>query len=144
MLTELQFNYIEDQSWFEVLLKDIQRSHLLFDFRNPNVKRNEYKQIRNKIVAEKIKEHGIICQLHYQGVCDVSSGITLDHVIPLSSNVLNKALRGMKANQGKKVLAESYGSNHPHNLILACKACNAHKKHRMLSREEIIKLFLLE
>lgn len=59
MLTELQFNYIEDQSWFEVLLKDIQLSHLLFDFRNPNVKRNEYRQIRNNILAEKIKEHGV-------------------------------------------------------------------------------------
>jgi 5-methylcytosine-specific restriction endonuclease McrA len=140
-MNALNFNYVEDQSWFEVLLKDVQKSHLLFDFRNPIEKRIEYKQIRKKILAEKIKEHGIICQLHYQGVCDVSSGITLDHVIPLSSNVLNKSLRGMKANQVKKVPAESYGSNHPHNLILACMACNAHKKHRMPSREEIIRLF---
>jgi 5-methylcytosine-specific restriction endonuclease McrA len=143
-MNNLHFIYVEDQFWFEVLLMDIQQYQLLFDFRNPIEKRNEYKQLRNKILAEKIKEHGIICQLQYQGVCDVSSGITLDHVIPLSSNVLNKALRGMKPNQGKKVPAESYGSNHPHNLILACMACNAHKKHRMPNREEIIKLFRLE
>ena len=140
----LRFNYVEDQFWFEVLLKEFPRRHLLFDFRNPIEKRNEYRQIRKNILAEKIKEHGIICQLSYQGVCDLSSGITLDHVIPLSSNILNKALRGMKTNKGKKVPSESYGSNHPHNLILACMACNAHKKHRMPSREEIIKLFYLE
>jgi 5-methylcytosine-specific restriction endonuclease McrA len=143
-MTKLDFKQVEDQFWFKVLLKDIQQYQLLFDFRNPFEKRNEYKQLRNKILAEKIKEHGIVCQLHYQDVCDINSGITLDHVIPLSSNILNKSLRGMKPNQGKKVPAESYGSNHPHNLILACMACNAHKKHRMPSREEIIRLFKIK
>lgn len=140
----LRFNYVEDQFCFEVLLKDIQQPHLLFDFRNPIEKRNEFKQLRNKILAEKIKESGFICQIHYHGICDINSGITLDHVIPLSSNVLNKALRGMKPNHGKKVPSESYGSNHPNNLILACMACNAHKKHRMPSREEIIRLFKIK
>jgi 5-methylcytosine-specific restriction endonuclease McrA len=144
MDSKFRFNFKEDLKYFETLFAGIKNTLIFFDFRNPIEKRNEYRQLRKKILAEKIKESGFICQLQYQGVCDVSSGITLDHVIPLSSNVLNKALRGMKPNQGKKVPAESYGSNHPHNLILACMACNAHKKHRMPNREEIIKLFRLE
>jgi hypothetical protein len=49
----------------------------------------------------------------------------------------------MNAEKRKKVISVSYGSNHPNNLILACLACKAHKKHRLPSRKEIEKIFNL-
>ena len=42
--------------------------------------------------------------------------------------------------KGKKVLTQSFGSNHKNNLILACKNCNLHKKHRM--EKEVIQKVL--
>lgn len=71
----------------------------------------------------------------------IQSGITIDHIIPLSTNVLNKDLRRMKSEEkGKKVQSESYGSNHYDNLIIACKNCNNHKKHRLLTKDNMCEL----
>jgi 5-methylcytosine-specific restriction endonuclease McrA len=57
----------------------------------------------------------------------------LDHLIPLSSNELNKRLRALPRVGKAKVARQSFGSNHADNLILACKRCNAFKKHRLLA-----------
>ena len=64
--------------------------------------------------------------------CDLESGTAIDHLIPISSNILNKELRDLKAKKGKKVKSQSFGSNHIDNLIIACNNCNNRKKHKML------------
>jgi 5-methylcytosine-specific restriction endonuclease McrA len=48
----------------------------------------------------------------------------------------------MPAAFGEKVLAQSFGSNHPNNLILACERCNNYKKHRFLSREQLKRILV--
>lgn len=40
----------------------------------------------------------------------------------------------MRGTDGKKVPSLSYGSNDIANLMLACRRCNAFKKHRMPSK----------
>lgn len=69
--------------------------------------------------------------LQFPDFCEGNETLEVDHLIPLSSNVLNKTLRHLKAAKGKKVQTQSFGSNHPDNLILACTRCNAFKKNRM-------------
>jgi 5-methylcytosine-specific restriction endonuclease McrA len=46
----------------------------------------------------------------------------------------------MRGQGGKKVPALSYGSNDLANLVLACKRCNAFKKHLMPSKELISRI----
>lgn len=58
-------------------------------------------------------------------------------MIPLASNVLNKELRGIKGQGGKKTPSQSFGSNHPSNFVLACRRCNALKKNRMPMKETL-------
>ena len=140
----LGFHYKEDQEFFEKILlhdnfHDIIDFKEMFDFRNPDIKRKEFNKIRNqKLEILKVK-HGLKCMLNF-GCCDFESGIAVDHLIPLSTNKLNKELRNMKAIKGKKVKTQSYGSNHLDNLIIACSNCNNHKKHRILDRENIISI----
>tara|TARA_B100001146_G_scaffold217583_1_gene222315 strand:- start:632 stop:943 length:312 start_codon:yes stop_codon:yes gene_type:complete len=92
--------------------------------------------MRTLLYSYLARNDGLSCQLNL-GVCDEDSGFDVDHLIPLSSNVLNKALRELKARPGKKVLTQAYGSNNPLNLVLACKRCNAHKKHNFPSVEQL-------
>lgn len=71
------------------------------------------------------------CYLDMDGLYNISSGYQIDHIIPVTTNILNKKLRNMKSKDiSKKVQSESYGSNHLNNLILMFQACNQHKKHR--------------
>jgi len=70
-------------------------------------------------------------------MCDINSGINVDHLIPLATNKLNKELRNLKAEPGRKVKSQSFGSNHIDNLIIACADCNNYKKHRIIERAKI-------
>ncbi len=57
-------------------------------------------------------------------------------MIPLSSNILNKDIHKVKAEKGKKVVAQSFGSNYKDNLLIACEKCNNHKKHRFIRKNK--------
>lgn len=107
----------------------------LFNFREPPiVKRTEFRCSHARKTLERL--YGAVCQLQYPGICDRTSAGQVDHLIPLASNELNKKIRGAKPlSPGKKIVAESSGSNHISNLVLACLRCNGHKKHRFLERE---------
>lgn len=114
----------------------------LFDFDPPAAKRAAFAKIRGDNLRHRLAEHGEVCQLRIHAQCDVASGLNIDHVIPLSTNQLNKRLRGLGTSQapdGKllKTPTQSFGSNHPRNLILACAKCNGHKKHRILDAATI-------
>lgn len=76
-------------------------------------------------------------QPEIEGDCDIRSGVEVDHLIPLSSNKLNKELPKLPPLKGRKVSSQSLGSNNFLNLILACKQCNSRKKHRLLEGDEI-------
>jgi len=104
----------------------------MFDFRNPSIKRKEFNQIRNKVFKELSEKYGEKCQLNLCKDCCKEKSFEVDHFIPLSTNELNKKLRGMKAEKGKKVPSQSFGSNDISNLRIACKKCNAFKKHRII------------
>lgn len=77
--------------------------------------------------------------LRYPGICK-NSPLVLDHFIPLSSNTLNKLLRKLWAKPGRKVPTQSFGSNHPDNLVLACQRCNAYKKQRVPDRALVLRV----
>ena len=142
----MQFEYPEDQEFFAHLLTDGSIEFLekeykdLFDFRHPAIKRWEFDKTRKKVLQELIEKYKGECQLHLHPQCDISSGIEPDHIIPLSSNVLNKELRSQKRTSNAKVTSQSFGSNHMRNLTLACKRCNAVKKHHILQKEILTKL----
>jgi len=133
-----QFEYPEDREFFAHLLADGDAERLdselsvLFDFRHPAIKRWEFDKTRRKILADLMRRYEGKCQLRIVSECGTSGKYEPDHVIPLSSNELNKRLRGMKRTSILKVEAQSLGSNHPRNLTLACRECNQHKKHRLI------------
>lgn len=139
--TFVQFDHIEDQAFFAELLCDgdedvfeTRFSHC-FDFRDPRVKRAEFDVQKIKLKALILERYGRKCMLQYPGICEGSTKLLLDHFIPLSSNVLNKTLRHISSEKGRKVKTQSFGSNHPDNFVLACPRCNAFKKHRMPDAE---------
>lgn len=140
----MPFAYPEDEVFFHALLCDegesLSQYMHLFDFRLPDLKRAEFNAARAKILVHLIERSGAICQLKLLDNCDITSGIVVDHVVPLSSNQLNKTLRNMEAPKGKKVPTQSFGSNHHDNLIIACNICNNHKKHRILQRADMKRL----
>ena len=136
------FEFQEDYEFFDELLESlggIECHQSLFDFRNPYIKRNEFNKTREEIFNELVKTNGNVCQLRCHPEC-TNIADELDHLIPLSSNVLNKSLRNLKGKSGKKVPAQSFGSNRKSNLVLACKRCNAFKKHRMPSVDFLEKI----
>jgi len=140
----MKFEYENDKLFFENLLcnedEKIEKYSQLFDFRNPHQKRKEFASIRTKILDQFIKQKGKICELNFPNICDLSSDFNIDHIIPLSSNILNKTLRKLHNEKGKKVKTQSFGSNNECNLILSCKKCNNHKKHRFLEKNQIREL----
>ena len=133
----IKFKYDSDYKYFnkEVFDNNIENYKHLFDFRDPAQKRTEFNKIRNKVLQELLVRDNNSCQIGFENICDKDSGWNVDHYIPLSTNVLNKSLRGQKGKNGKKVKAESYGSNHIDNLILTCANCNSHKKHNIYKLE---------
>lgn len=104
----------------------------LFDFRDPKIKRAEFNKNRNKFLDILVKKYGLVCQLKLHGDCSLIKEFSVDHYIPLSTNKLNHELRHLKAEKGKKVVAQSFGSNDIENLRIACARCNSFKKHRII------------
>lgn len=137
----LSFEYPEDREYFanllaggsiEILEKEYRD---FFDFNHPAIKRWEFNKIRKKVLRELMQKYDGKCQLQIHPDCSMDGKFEPDHIIPLSTNELNKKLRNMKRTSDEKIPAQSFGSNHPKNLILACSRCNAYKKHRILERE---------
>lgn len=140
------FEYPEDRDYFANLLTggDVARLEKefadLFDFEHWAMKRWKFEKIKRKVLKELLEKYGEECQLKIHPDCSVEKIWEPDHIIPLSSNVLNKKLRGLDTEPGKKVLSQSFGSNNPRNLTLSCKRCNRFKKHNFLDSEVVLRL----
>lgn len=133
------FDRPEDRDHFDTVLENIggvDANSPLFDFRDPDLKRKEFNAIRDAVFAELQRRYGTGCQLCCHEDCG-GVGTVVDHLIPLSSNVLNKTLRGMKATADKKAPTQSFGSNHVDNFVLACRRCNAFKQSKIPTPELI-------
>ncbi len=136
------FEYPEDEEFFDDLFENhggIKYNIHHFDFRSPKEKRNEFNKIRNNIFKELQEKHGDVCQLNTHPDCK-NTGAVVDHFIPLSSNKLNKQLRNQKAEFGKKVKTQSFGSNDSRNFVLSCRRCNAFKQNGFPEKELINKI----
>ena len=133
------FQYKADYNYFLKELADgdkilFKKKFLkMFDFRNPQVKRKEFNLTRNKVYKELVSKYGEKCQLNLCSDCSKIKKFDVDHFIPLSTNKLNKLLRKLKPEIGKKVSSQSFGSNDISNLRIACKRCNSFKKHKIIS-----------
>lgn len=142
----MQFEFPEDRNFFAALLADGDVDRLesaysdLFDFRHWSLKRWEFDKVRRKILKTLIEKHKGECQLRIHPECSAESVLEPDHIIPLSSNILNKELRHIRRSSTEKVESQSFGSNNPRNLTLACRRCNAFKKHHILAGGLIRKL----
>lgn len=141
----MNFEFEEDRQFFKGRFAccsdlEFEKYLCLFDERPSSIKRKEFETVKHDLFMRYTQELGERCLLRYD-ICDPASGFCLDHIIPLSSNELNKRLRKMKAEPGKKVPSQSLGSNDPNNLILACNKCNAHKKHILLPANMIDRIF---
>ncbi len=132
------FEYKEDYDFF---LNKLAKNNIpifkkeyykMFDFRDSKIKREEFDKIRNDIFKKLVYKYGEKCQLNIHKDCSKEKIFDVDHYIPLSTNELNKIIRGMKPKNGKKVPAQSFGSNDISNLRIACKRCNAFKKHKII------------
>ena len=101
----ISFQNKEDEEFFSKLLnqKEVLNSNykVLFDFRDPMIKRKEFNKKRNELFKQLKLTFGESCSLKLD-CCDVSSGFVIDHVIPLSSNILNKNLRDVSTRKTKK------------------------------------------
>lgn len=133
----INFEYPEDREYFANLLAngDIEKLDRdfsdLFDFEHPAIKREKFNKIKKKVLQELMEKYNGECQLKIHEDCSKVEKFEVDHIIPLSSNELNKKLRGMTRISSEKVERQSFGSNNMRNMVLACKRCNAFKKHRM-------------
>jgi 5-methylcytosine-specific restriction endonuclease McrA len=141
----MQFEHEADYDYFKSLLAQDSDANFepylcLFDNRPLIIKRKEFNSKKRKYYEALKLLFGERCFLRYK-TCDLSSGFCIDHLIPLSTNQLNKEIRNLKPAPGKKVQSQSLGSNNPNNLIIACNKCNAHKKHKLLTREIIARIF---
>ncbi len=134
----MKFEYPEDREFFVNLLNKgddktfDEKFGDYFDFRHPAIKRWEFNKVRKKILEELIERYKGECQLQLHEDCSVEKVWHPDHILPLSTNELNKKLRNMNGSSGEKVPSQSFGSNDIKNLTLACKRCNYYKKHRLM------------
>jgi hypothetical protein len=134
----MQFQYPEDRQFFADLLTngDVEKLESsyeeCFDFRHPAIKRWEFDKTRKKILCLLMEKYGGKCQYVIHPDCSKDGKFEPDHIIPLSTNELEKKLRNIVRVSSAKVQAQSFGSNHPKNLTLSCKRCNALKKHRFI------------
>ncbi len=134
----LSFEYPEDRDYFVSLLAkgneqlfELRYAHF-FDFRDPLIKRKEFNTRRNRLFERLMQQYGLSCRLKLHPDCSKVKKYDIDHVVPLATNELNKRIRHIKRTDKKKVPAQSFGSNHIDNLVIACKRCNAFKKHRII------------
>mgnify|MGYP002479338051 CR=1 FL=1 len=114
-----------------------------FDFRPAHVKRAEFNRSRKKLLSYLIKRDGWLCQLGLIDERNLAAGCQVDHLIPLSTNVLNIKIKKTRPAPGRKVASESFGSNDPDNLVIACKFCNGRKKHNFLKTSEMHRILCL-
>lgn len=134
----MQFEYPEDRKFFANLLTGGDEKRLetefadYFDFRHPAIKRWEFNKVRKKLLNELSLKYERRCQLRIHPDCSKDGKFEPDHIIPLSTNELNKKLRLFVRTSNEKVTAQSFGSNHTKNLTLSCKRCNSFKKHRII------------
>ena len=135
------FECTEDEQYFKTLLgvRDLEPYAALFDFRPVAIKRAEFNRLHTQLYQQLIERDGKQCAWHLVDDCEQDQHLAIDHLVPLSSNKMNKELRLMKPTRGKTVLTQSLGSNNPANLVLACAKCNNHKKHRLLDIREYIR-----
>jgi 5-methylcytosine-specific restriction endonuclease McrA len=139
------FEHPEDRIFFRNLLcedgEPLEKYAKLFDFRDVTKKRREFQAAHASLLENLRAKHGPMCMLHYSRSCTGGRGaLTIDHLLPLSSNKLNKELRRVVPLLRRKVPTQSIGSNHIANLVLACATCNGAKKHRLLPRAELRRL----
>ena len=137
--------YPEYIPYFQALLcgngKSLRDFDHLFDDRDPKAKRREFSAgLKRKARAQLERAVGSECQLRIAQNCDPRAATVLDHIIPLSSNVLNKRLKGARGSAGRNAPTESFGSNDLANLTLACRNCNAFKMNKILDAEVIRRL----
>jgi hypothetical protein len=109
----------------------------LFDFGPIRAKRSAFASIRTARLNELVDRFGSICMLQFAPDYNVASGLCLNHLIPLSSNKLTKELLGATTFRDadgnfRKALTESFGSNAPRILVLACMNCNSFKQSKFL------------
>lgn len=134
----MHFEHPEDREFFANLLAGGDEKRLEaefsdhFDFGHPAIKRWEFNKVKKKLLAELIQKYDGKCQLRVHPDCSKERVWEPDHIIPLSTNELNKKLRHFARISNEKVAAQSFGSNHPKNLTLSCKRCNSFKKHRII------------
>lgn len=133
----LNFEFPEDREFFanlltggDVNLLDNYRDY--FDFRSPVQKRKEYDMMRDELFRELVNRDGYKCGLRIHPDCTIDKDLQIDHIIPLSSNELNKQIRQLPPEKGKKVKTQSWGSNYIGNLMFACPKCNNRKKHKFM------------
>ncbi len=137
----INFEYPEDREYFAYLLAngDVEKLESdfseLFDFEHPAIKREKFNKIKKKVIKELLEKYGNECQLKIHEDCSKVSKFEPDHVVPLSSNELNKKIRGMVRFSSAKVERQSLGSNNMRNLTLACKRCNAFKKNNFFEQD---------
>jgi hypothetical protein len=137
----INFEYLEDREYFANLLanKDIEKLESdfseLFDFENPAIKREKFNKISKKVLKELLDKYGNECQLKIHEDCSKVNKFEPDHIVPLSSNELNKKIRGMVMFSSEKVKRQSFGSNNIKNFTLACKRCNAFKKNKFFEKD---------
>jgi len=135
---QMKFEYPEDRVFFANLLANGDEKKLdeefseYFDFRHPAIKRWEFNKVKKKLLDELVLKYDKKCQLRIHPECSQDGKFEPDHIIPLSTNELNKKLRHLVRSSSEKVLAQSFGSNHPKNLTLSCRRCNAFKKHKII------------
>ena len=138
----MQFEHPEDEEFFALLLANENKEELRakcmprFDFLESSVKRADFDKLKKLVMKKMAQEGRTKCELHLLEDCD-SQNLVLDHIVPLSSNELNKHLRKMTAPQGKKVPTQSFGSNDPRNFLVACEKCNNFKKHRFIKKDAL-------
>ncbi len=133
-ISKPDFQYPEDEHFFSFLLGEDTLFTDRFDFSEPTEKRRIFDGLKKQAMDETIRQGRTRCELQLVQDCD-SKKLVLDHIIPLSSNELNKHSRKMIAPRGKKVPTQSFGSNHPSNFLVACEKCNNFKKHRFIKKD---------
>ena len=135
----LKFEHPEDRDFFQDLFESIggvDKFEDLFDFADPSEKRKAFSSIRNQVYDELVAEYGDVCMLRYHADCS-DKAEQVDHLIPLSSNNLNKSIRKIKGVNGKKTPTQSFGSNKKRNFVISCARCNAAKKNNLPNAELI-------